>query len=140
MPAVRKSRFKGYLQIFSPLLASWSGKRDLMNLNHLELIGLPYQLTGEPLLCAFYLNELLLRLLPKDDPYPEIFTDYQETLKALEFPVNGVAPILRRFEKRLLDHLGYGLSFHVNLRKNLINGCLNKDFSVVIQQLFMQTD
>lgn len=106
-----KSRFKGYLQLFSPLLASWRGKRELMNLNHLELTGLPYQLAGESLWCAFYLNELLLRLLPKDDPYPEVFIDYQDTLKALEVAINGVSPPLRRFEKRLLDRLGYGLSF-----------------------------
>lgn len=107
-----KSRFKGYLQVFSPLLASWSGRRELMNLNQLELRGLSYQLSGQGLLCAFYLNELLLRLLPRDDPYPEIFADYQTALQGLEQP-NTVTVALRRFEKRLLEHLGYGLSFQV---------------------------
>lgn len=107
-----KSRFKGHLQIFSPLLVSWSGRHELMNLNQVELHGLSYQLAGQALLCAFYLNELLLRLLPRDDPYPEIFADYQAALQGLEQQAN-VSIVLRRFEKRLLEHLGYGLSYHV---------------------------
>ncbi len=112
-----KSRYQGYLQIFSPLLASWSGRRELMNLNQLELCGPAYQLTGQALFCAFYLNELLLRLLPRDDPYPEIFADYQTALQALEPSDSNVPVILRRFEKRLLDHLGYGLNFQVNVHE-----------------------
>jgi len=108
-----KSRYKGYLQVFSPLLVSWSGRRELMNINQVELHGLPYPLNGQSLLCAFYLNELLLRLLPHDDPYPEIFAEYCAALQALA-QADNVAVILRRFEKRLLDHLGYGLSFAVN--------------------------
>jgi DNA repair protein RecO (recombination protein O) len=108
-----KSRYKGYCQLFTPLLASWSGRHELMNLNHLELRGLPCQLSGQALLCAFYLNELLLRLLARDDPYPEIFADYQAALQGLEIESN-VAMVLRRFEKRLLDHLGYGLNFQVS--------------------------
>lgn len=108
-----KSRYKGYLQVFSPLLASWSGRRELMNLNQIELYGLPYQLMGQGLLCAFYLNELLLRLLPRDDPYPEIFADYQAALQGLEQSDN-IPVVLRRFEKRILEHLGYGLSFPVD--------------------------
>jgi DNA repair protein RecO (recombination protein O) len=105
-----QSRYKGYLQPFSLLLASWSGRRELMQLNQLELSGLPYQLTGRSLLCAFYLNELLVRLLPREDPYPEIFHDYQTALQHLE-QIDALSTILRRFEKRLLEHLGYGLSF-----------------------------
>lgn len=112
-----QSRYKGYLQLFTPLLASWSGRHELMNLNHLELQGLPHDLSGQSLLCAFYLNELLLRLLARDDPYPGIFADYQATLQSLERQEN-LAITLRRFEKRLLGHLGYGLDFQVNAEQN----------------------
>ena len=108
-----KSRFKGYLQIFSPLLASWSGRRELMQIHHVELSGAPYQLSGQGLLSAFYLNELLLRLLPKEDPYPEIFADYRHALQSLE-RLENIPKTLRRFEKRLLENIGYGLSFQVN--------------------------
>lgn len=107
-----KSRYKGCLQNFSPLLASWSGRRELMGLNHVESRGLAYQLSGQSLLSAFYLNELLLRLLPRDDAYPQIFADYQTTLGSLE-STNELQISLRRFEKRLLEHLGYGMSFDV---------------------------
>lgn len=111
-----RSRFRGYLQTFSPLLASWSGRRELMNLNQLELNAAPFQLEGHALMSAFYLNELLLRLLPRDDPYPEVFQDYQIALQGLEQFANLPA-VLRRFEKRLLEHLGYGLSFPVEADK-----------------------
>lgn len=115
-----KSRYRGYLQLFSPLLASWSGRHELMNLNQVELRGMCYQLTGQLLMCGFYLNELLLRLLPRDDPAPEIFTDYEATLRGLEQSANA-AVILRRFEKRLLDHLGYGLSFSQDVQATAIH-------------------
>lgn len=108
-----KSRFRGYLQMFSPLLASWSGRRELMNLNQLELRGAPLQLPGCELMCAFYLNELVLRLVPRHDPSPEIFAVYQRALQQLEQSTHTAA-ILRCFEKRLLEHLGYGLSLQVN--------------------------
>jgi DNA repair protein RecO (recombination protein O) len=111
-----RSRFRGYLQAFLPLLASWSGRAELMNLNQLELAGAPYHLDGQALLCAFYLNELLLRLLAREDSYPGIFQDYQIALQGLEQSANLPA-VLRRFEKRLLEHLGYGLSFQVEADK-----------------------
>lgn len=106
-----KSRFRGQLQLFSPLLASWSGRRELMNLNQIEWRGLPLQLGGQSLICAFYLNELILTLLPREDPYPEIFLDYETALHGLEQSSQSEA-VLRRFEKHLLDGLGYGLCFN----------------------------
>jgi len=51
--------------LFTPLLASWSGRRELMNLGQVELSGCVYRLEGNALLCAFYLNELLTRLLQR---------------------------------------------------------------------------
>lgn len=103
-----RSRYRGYLQIFSPLLISWGGRRELMNIVQVELDGLPFQLSGQALLCAFYLNELLLRLLSRDDPYPEVFIEYQTALQNM-MEAQSLPPILRRFEKRLLEYLGYGL-------------------------------
>lgn len=107
-----KSRYKGHLQLFTPLLVSWSGRCELMTLNHMELNGPPLPLEGQALLCAFYLNELLLRLVPQEDPYPEIFIDYEIALQSL-VAGQDTACSLRRFEKRLLEHLGYGLSFAI---------------------------
>lgn len=102
-----KSRYKGKLQLFSPLLVSWGGRSDLKFLADVELKGMPYLLEGESLLCGFYLNELLMRLLHHDDPYHHLFHHYQNALNQL---IDGhLETVLRCFEKQLLNELGYGL-------------------------------
>jgi DNA repair protein RecO (recombination protein O) len=103
-----KSRYQGQLQLFTPLLISWSGKNELKTLGHIELDGMPIQLNQKALFCGFYLNELLTRLLHKEDPHPALFDIYHRSLITLE--KNESLPItLRTFEKKLLDELGYGL-------------------------------
>ena len=105
-----KSRYKGMLQLFSPLTASWGGSQDLKYLSTVERNGPVYPLEDRNLVCGFYLNELLMRLLQRDDPCPMIFELYQESLKALIQDADQ-ATILRRFEKNLLQSLGYGIPF-----------------------------
>ena len=58
-------------------------------------------------MCGFYLNELLLRLLPRDDPHEALFDVYAEALRAALARGDAQAPVLRGFEKRLLAELGY---------------------------------
>lgn len=104
-----KSRYQGKLQCFVPMLASWSGARELKNLGTVELCSTPYHFNSRVLMCAFYLNELLVRLLQRDDPCPQVFTLYQMTLNALE-KGELLQQALRCFEKKLLELIGYGLS------------------------------
>jgi len=104
--------------LFTPLLASWSGRRELMNLGQVELSGCVYRLEGNALLCAFYLNELLTRLLQRDDPYPKLYDLYQDTLVKLERNTL-VESTLRYFEKNMLEFLGYGLPFDRELMTGL---------------------
>ena len=104
-----KSALRGVLLAFQPLLLSWSGKSELRTLQRAEWQGRPHQLGGMALLCGFYLNELLLKLLPRDDPHERLFAYYQETLLALGAQKN-LAAVLRRFEIRLLKELGYALT------------------------------
>lgn len=113
-----KSRFRGVLQLFVPMLASWAGRGELKTLTDLELHGAPYQLEGDALLCGFYLNELLMRLLHREDPYPKVFQDYQDLLHQFELGAN-IQANLRRFEKRLLNHLGYGLPLTTDAQSGL---------------------
>lgn len=103
-----RSRYQGKLQPFTPMLATWVGRHELKTLNHLELNGLSFRLNQQPLFCAFYLNELLMRVLQKEDAYPQLFSCYHDTLVALE-AADGLPGSLRRFEKHLLEALGYGL-------------------------------
>jgi DNA repair protein RecO (recombination protein O) len=73
-------------------------------------------LVGEGLFCGYYLNELLMHLLPREDAHERLFSRYTEMLKNLAAdPLGKVRePDLRRFEKGLLQELGYGLTLHVD--------------------------
>jgi DNA repair protein RecO (recombination protein O) len=107
---VRKTRSvqQALLQPFIPLLVSWVGKGELMTLSQVEMNGVASQLTGECLFAGFYLNELLLYLLPKWDAHPALYEAYQNALLALRSRILE-QKILRAFEKHLLTELGYGL-------------------------------
>lgn len=101
-----RSRTRALLQPFTPLLVSWQGKSELMTMGAVEPHGVPIQLRGDCLLSAFYLNELLTRVLHKHDPHPELYTIYQTTLLELQ-NVQEAQKNLRLFEKKLLEELGY---------------------------------
>src|SRR5581483_8614951 len=103
-----RSELRGLLQAFQPLLLGWAGQHELKTLHKAEWRGgLPLP-TGSALMCGFYLNELLLKLLPREDPHPALYAEYEATLREL---ANGAeqARALRRFEVRLLAELGYAL-------------------------------
>lgn len=102
-----KSKLRGFLQPFLPLLLSWSDRGELGTLSGAEGAGAPPELKGEAIFSGWYLNELMLRLLARRDPHPGLFHDYAETLAALAVP--NPARALRVFEKRLLAELGYGV-------------------------------
>lgn len=103
-----RSKWRSILQPFIPLMVSWQGRSELMTLSAAEPNGPTISLQGECLLSGLYLNEILLRLLQKHDPHPELYTIYHETL--LELRSSRLEQkILRLFEKKLLDELGYGL-------------------------------
>ena len=102
-----RSRFAA-LQPFRPLLLSWSGRGESPTLSGAEDDGPPpASMPASRILSGFYLNELLLRLTVPHDPQPELYAQYVETLGQLR----GGEPletVLRLFEKRMLDLLGYG--------------------------------
>ena len=90
---------------------SWGGKSELRVLHKAEWEGGFIPLQGTGLICGFYLNELLMRLLHRNDPHEQLFAYYQDTLAALRDDDDYI-PILRRFEQRLLQELGYALTLH----------------------------
>ena len=101
-----RARWHAHLQIFRPLLLSWSIRGDLGTLTGVESCSPALPLPGRKVLSACYLNELLMRLLTRHDPHPELFSAYEQAIHELE---SGEEPALRMFEKRLLQALGYGL-------------------------------
>ncbi|MDE0755159.1 MAG: DNA repair protein RecO [Woeseiaceae bacterium] len=103
------SKLKGYLRPFLPVQMSWFIRSDLGTLTGAEMNGAPISLSGDALLSAYYINELLLNLLHKHDPQTDIFSAYQNTIETLNREAD-VAAVLRRFEMELLRLLGYGLN------------------------------
>jgi DNA repair protein RecO (recombination protein O) len=104
-----RSVLRGALLAFQPLLVGWAGKGEVRTLMKAEWRGGQPLLAGEALFCGFYLNELLLRLLAREDAHDALFDAYAEALDRL---ARGAvfAPILRSFEKRLLKELGYAMT------------------------------
>lgn len=85
------------------------GHGELKTVARLETAGIPHLLGGDALFSGLYLNELLVRLLPAEDPHPQLFVHYAATLAALAAG-RPLEPLLRAFEWRLLDDLGYGFA------------------------------
>lgn len=107
-----RSELRGVLQAFQPLTLAWAGVGELKTLLKAEWQGGMPLPVGAALLCGFYLNELLLKLLPREDPHPGLWPAYERALVGLTgtaLPAEH-AGILRHFELRLLAELGYALA------------------------------
>jgi DNA repair protein RecO (recombination protein O) len=98
---------------FVPLDVEFRGRGELKNVSRLEAAGIPNLLHGEALFSGLYLNELLIRLLPEQDPHPATFEHYAMTVLALA-QGRALEPLLRSFEWRLLDELGYGFALDMD--------------------------
>lgn len=103
-----RSLWRGLLLAFQPLELGWSGKGEVHTLMKAEWQGGQPLLTGKALFCGYYLNELLMHLLPREDAHERLFLVYAETLR--RFSVALKEADLRLFERALLQELGYGLS------------------------------
>ena len=97
------------IQPFYPLQISWRGRHELKNLQHVEAAGQALRLQSKRLYSGFYVNELLMRLLPKEDPQTHLFAYYQALLEALQQQDDATEILLRRFERQLLSQLGYDI-------------------------------
>lgn len=102
------AKLAAVLQPFQPLLLSFSGRGEAAQLTGAERAEHCAALPADCLLAAFYLNELLLKLTTRHDPLPALFDHYHGTLERLRAGA-ALEPVLRVFEKRLLELLGYGL-------------------------------
>jgi len=97
------SLLRSALQSFQPLYTSWGGRSELKTLYGAELrFGLA-RLKGKALMSGFYINELILKLLIRDDPHEHLFDVYEYAVKALSEPRTEVETILRRLERILLS-------------------------------------
>lgn len=112
-----KSASRIVLVPFQPLALDWFGRGELRTLKSAEPTVPATPLAGEALMSAFYMNELLLKLTTRDDPHERLFEAYDVAITQLRAlsragPTPQAArlePILRRFELKLLQELGYAL-------------------------------
>ena len=103
------SQFRGLLSSFIPLKVSYHGQNEVKSLSKVQWLGGYLPLEGEALFAGFYVNELLVRLLPREDAMPALFASYVQALKALAGDSTIHERALRIFEGVLLEDLGYGL-------------------------------
>ncbi len=106
--ASAKSTRRGMLQLFNPLLISWSWRGKIANLKQVESRSCYMLPQGKALFSGFYLNELLIRLVGQNEPVPELFLSYEKTIESLGEGSDPDLP-LRYFELELLQSLGYGV-------------------------------
>ncbi|WP_217126229.1 DNA repair protein RecO [Hydrogenophilus thiooxidans] len=100
------SALRSVLLPFQPLHLRWSGKGERLTLTGAEWLGGMPLLSGEALWCGYYLNELILRLAPREVPHPEWFDAYETAVRALAAG-EPVAPVLRAFEWASLQATGH---------------------------------
>lgn len=103
-----KSRWKNALRPFQLCQMSWSGRGDLFTLRAAEPVGAAAKVSGMPLMAAYYMNELLIALMHRCDPHPNLFTHYGGALASLANN-EETELVLRRFEVALLAEIGYGI-------------------------------
>ncbi|MCK9389404.1 MAG: DNA repair protein RecO [Sulfuritalea sp.] len=113
-----RSAMRGMLMSFQPLELGWFGGGEVKTLAKAEWLGGMPLLGGRCLLLGYYLNELLLKMLPREDAHGALFDAYAAALQALAGG-GADAPELRRFEKTLLKELGYGLTLDVDMETGL---------------------
>ncbi|GAB4166099.1 MAG: DNA repair protein RecO [Rhodocyclaceae bacterium] len=103
------SAVRGLLMEFRRIELSWFGAGEVKTLAKAEWLGAAAPLAGRGLLFGYYLNELLLRLTPREVPHPELFEHYAQALEELAGGACAESA-LRRFELRMLRSLGWGLT------------------------------
>jgi DNA repair protein RecO (recombination protein O) len=103
-----QTRQRALLQPFAPLKLSWVRRGELGRLTNVEADGPCIAVAGQRLLAAYYVNELLLRLLARGDPNGQVFSCYSRCLAQLG-EASSLTRTLRVFELELLQALGYGI-------------------------------
>ena len=113
-----KSKFFGYLVPFQKLKIIYSGRSELKTLTSIDRdLASNSNTFSKVSYSLLYINELLMKLLPKDAKHEELFVLYDEFLKKIN-KNNNLEISLRHFELDLLDMLGYGFDYDSEIDSN----------------------
>lgn len=105
------------IEPFTKIEVAWRGRGQMVTVIGSEPVQATH-LTGDALFAGLYVNELLIKTLEPQEPVERVFRHYGATLTALAVD-DDLEPALRRFEKGLLEELGYGLVFDVDVKTGL---------------------
>ena len=112
------SQLRSVLQTFQPLEVSWTGKSEIKTLIAAEWVGGMQPLEGATLLYGFYLNELLLKMVAREDPHQGLYHEYVAALTRLS-SVDTIQAALRMFELALLKEIGVASDLSIDAQNNL---------------------
>jgi len=110
-----KSKTRSLLQLFHPLLVSFSGRGEVKTVSGIESGLAAINLQGQRLFSGMYVNELLTRMLMLHVEHKSLYMDYQTALAALQGDAD-MEVVLRRFELSLLSELGYAINLQTDCR------------------------
>lgn len=136
----KKSRWRGILQVFQPLLVSWTLRGELGTLTAVEAQGPALMQAPEFIASGFYLNEILMRLLTRHDPHAELFGSYDSVLREVAGIDAGdgdanilLESLLRKFELQMLTSLGYGLVLDHDVESGAVI-CSNQEYTYFFER------
>jgi len=102
------SSLRAVLLPLQPIAVNFGGEGEIRTLKSADWAGGHVMPTGDALLSGYYLNELVLRLLARDDPHAALFDTYRQAVKVLASGLeHTTAPLLRAFELLLLRDIGF---------------------------------
>jgi len=134
-----KSKFFGYLVPFSRLKITFSGRSELKTLTNIDRdLSLTNTYLSRKSYSLLYINELMIKLLPKDAEHKPLFDLYSKFIQD-SLNEEKMDYLLRNFELDLLEMLGYGINFHADIN-NEEEIKLNKNYIFVAESGFMASD
>jgi len=122
------------LQPFIPLIIAYRGRGELPILTTLEPADVVEMPHGKVLYCGMYINELLMRMTARQDPHDVLFNAYTQCMLSLlksDGSNREIEPVLRNFEVRLLNELGFSLQLKEDQLGNEINPQLEYQYDVL---------
>ena len=134
-----KSKFFGYLAPFTKLKITYSGRSELKTLTNIDRdFSQSTNSLSKTSYSLLYINELLIRLLPKDAVPEDLFFLYESFLSKIHSGEN-IELTLRSFELDMLELLGYGLDFENDIDKNESID-IDKNYSFIPERGFRESD
>lgn len=100
------SQYRPVLLPLQPLRLGWGGDAEVRTLSSAHWQGGHVMPSGDKLLAGYYLNELLLKLLAREDAHPALFDHYADAVLALAEGQPAQAAVVRAFELLILREAG----------------------------------